>query len=603
VSCLKKRTTRIHSTSLNLSSVDFQSELMTYFLQTCINVGVPTLAFIILIAFAAKMFRSRNDGDGMPSTFDGTAPVEEIYSDLFGETPSPVFPIFRRPPKKSLRNIGIPQETYIKVTKYNKKLNSYDYSLTSAIESKANAARLYRSQTIGDALKKVLPTSLEVTSSQRNELLQLEGDFLKAGGQILSEMQIIQKELAKNTIKRTMQKMDVKVGELDPEHDDKVIDVNVTVNVTRTNFWKKLPMMDANKRLEVDYLSELEKLNTDITRLELDFMKTIILCSGPEYANGVRAVMLGNIEGGNGVGPGSLLKFIQTSRPLESLLKESSSPKRLFFTAFPGDVTASQVAQLREEVTAIVRAAKPGDEALLVLQSGGGTVTGYGLGAAQLRRFKDAGMRLTICVEQVAASGGYLMSCVADKIIASPFAVLGSIGVITDIPNFYERLKQEGVEFQTITAGKYKRTLTPTKKPVKEDAEKTKKDLENILVLFKDFVKQNRPSIDIDSVATGETWFGDDALQKGLCDEIKTKDDVLLEYVDKGYDVFEVRYEPPIESPLLRLAPATKNSSWIRRGISWLISVVAEEMNENPKAYSYMMKDSFSANERIRIQD
>jgi len=120
-------------------------------------------------------------------------------------------------------------------------------------------------------------------------------------------------------------------------------------------------------------------------------------------------------------------------------------------TRFPGDATASQVANLREEATAIIRSAKPNDEVLVILQTGGGTVTGYGLAAAQLLRFKDAGLKLTIAVEQVAASGGYMMCCVADRIVASPFAVLGSIGVISDIPNVYDRLKKEGIEFQTVT--------------------------------------------------------------------------------------------------------------------------------------------------------
>jgi hypothetical protein len=140
--------------------------------------------------------------------------------------------------------------------------------------------------------------------------------------------------------------------------------------------------------------------------------------------------------------------------------------KHVFVLNFFGDVRASQAEQLREEVTGLLRSAKKerGDEVVLRLNTGGGTVTGYGLAAAQLMRIKDAGLKLTICVEQVAASGGYMMACVADEIVASPFAVLGSIGVISEQPNVYERLQREGIEFQTVTAGKFKRTLTPTKK-------------------------------------------------------------------------------------------------------------------------------------------
>merc|ERR1712087_740021 len=191
-------------------------------------------------------------------------------------------------------------------------------------------------------------------------------------------------------------------------------------------------------------------------------------------------------------------------RPLSALLcTNSDRRKSLFVMKFPGDVTASQLNELREEVTAIIRNAKPGDEALVVLQSGGGTVTGYGLAAGQLVRLKEKGLRLTIAVEQVAASGGYMMSCVADKIIASPFAVIGSIGVISEVPNVYERLKEEGIQFQTVTAGKFKRTLTPTKKITKDDIAKSKEDIEEIFRLFKGWVEQNQPQLNIDEVATG----------------------------------------------------------------------------------------------------
>jgi ClpP class serine protease len=185
-----------------------------------------------------------------------------------------------------------------------------------------------------------------------------------------------------------------------------------------------------------------------------------------------------------------------------------------------------------------VRQAKPGDEAVVILQTGGGTVTGYGLAAAQLLRFKVAGLKLTVAVEQVAASGGYMMCCVADRIVASPFAVLGSIGVISDIPNVYERLKKEGIEFQTVTAGKYKRTLTPTKKVTQEDFIKSTADVENIFVLFRNFVGQNRPQLDMEKIATGETWFGTDAMERVLlCDE------TCPYFVD--HDVYGA-YAPPV---------------------------------------------------------
>ena len=220
--------------------------------------------------------------------------------------------------------------------------------------------------------------------------------------------------------------------------------------------------------------------------------------------------------------------------------------KHVFVLNFFGDVQASQAASLREEVTAVLRQAKKrrGDEVVLVLNTGGGTVTGYGLAAAQLTRLRDADIKLTVCVEQVAASGGYMMACCADRLVASPFAVLGSIGVISEIPNLYERLKKEGIEFQTVTAGKFKRTLTPTKKIDPKDVEKSKADIEDVLVLFKSFVASQRPSLDIDTVATGETWFGADALKRGLCDELRTTDDVLLDMLSAGAEIFSVKYKP-----------------------------------------------------------
>ena len=228
---------------------------------------------------------------------------------------------------------------------------------------------------------------------------------------------------------------------------------------------------------------------------------------------------------------------------------------RAFVLNFEGDTQPAQTAALREEVTAIVHSADAanGDRVILRLISGGGSVTGYGLAMAQLLRIKDAGLHLTICVEEVAASGGYMMACVADTIVASPFAVLGSIGVITQIPNVYERLRKEGVEFQTVTAGEYKRTLTPFKKIDQKDVEKTTEEISEIFKLFKTFVGKQRPQLDIDAIATGETWFGEDAIEKHLADALQTYDDLLLELHTSGVEIFSVAFEDPDVSPLVKL--------------------------------------------------
>merc|ERR1712086_1237389 len=309
-------------------------------------------------------------------------------------------------------------------------------------------------------------------------------------------------------------------------------------------------------------------------------------------------------------GTGSLLSSIE-ERPLSALLKagtDDNHKKTVFVMNFPGDVQASQLNELREEVTGVIRNARPGDEALVILQSGGGTVTGYGLAAGQLVRLREKGLKLTIAVEQIAASGGYMMSCVADRIVASPFAVIGSIGVISEVPNVYERLKEEGIKFQTVTAGEFKRTLTPTKKITKEDLAKSEEDIAEIFNLFKGWVAQNRPSLNIDEVATGETWFGPAALEKGLCDEIKTVDDVILDFIDEGCNLFEVKYDPPPEIPNTLAAlfaaedqiPRTGggDNSIGRKAIRWLVRSFAEEvkvattsMGDTPLEQKYMAID------------
>lgn len=223
---------------------------------------------------------------------------------------------------------------------------------------------------------------------------------------------------------------------------------------------------------------------------------------------------------------------------------EDSAPRRVWVLKFQGgrnDVTASGVQLLREEITATILAADPArDEVVLKLDSPGGTVTGYGLAGAQLMRLRDAGLRLTVAIDQVAASGGYLMACTADRIVCSPFAVIGSIGVVQELPIVFERLQREGINFETTTAGKYKRTLTPFKQPTEEDRKKNKEDIEDVLRVFKDFVRASRPSVDIEAVATGETWIGPLAKERGLVDELKTSDGLLLEHVRGGRQVLMV---------------------------------------------------------------
>ncbi len=220
------------------------------------------------------------------------------------------------------------------------------------------------------------------------------------------------------------------------------------------------------------------------------------------------------------------------------------SHQRLFVVEFNGDIKASAVTNLREEISAILTVAGKGDEVLLRLESPGGMVHGYGLAASQLQRIKDHNIPLTVAVDKVAASGGYMMAAVADKIIAAPFAIIGSIGVIAQLPNFNRVLKKLDVDYEQHTAGEYKRTLTIFGENTDKDREKFREELEDTHLLFKQFVKENRPTLDVDAVATGEHWYGQRAIEKGLIDDIKTSDDLILEaFSDK--EVFAVTYEIP----------------------------------------------------------
>lgn len=215
---------------------------------------------------------------------------------------------------------------------------------------------------------------------------------------------------------------------------------------------------------------------------------------------------------------------------------------RVFVLDFDGDLQASPVASLREEISALLQVARNGDEVVLRLESEGGVVHGYGLAASQLRRIRDADVRLTVAVDKVAASGGYLMACVADRILAAPFAVLGSIGVVGQLPNFNRLLKKHDIDFELHTAGEHKRTLTLFGENTAAGRERFRETLEDAHALFKDFIRQNRPQVDLAQVATGDHWFGTRALALKLVDELKTSDDYLLER-SKACDLYELRYK------------------------------------------------------------
>ena len=221
--------------------------------------------------------------------------------------------------------------------------------------------------------------------------------------------------------------------------------------------------------------------------------------------------------------------------------QQDSQQPRLFVLDFIGGMEAKEVAALSREITAVIALAQAGDKVLLRLESGGGTVNGYGLGAAQLQRLRDADLELAVCVDRVAASGGYMMACVAQQLIAAPFAIVGSIGVVAQMPNFNRWLKKHDIDFEQVTAGDYKRTLTLFGENTKAGRDKFKHDLEAIHQQFKAHISHYRPQLDIEQVATGEFWTAQQALALGLLDTLQTSDAWLLEQA-QNYQVFGLHY-------------------------------------------------------------
>ena len=228
-------------------------------------------------------------------------------------------------------------------------------------------------------------------------------------------------------------------------------------------------------------------------------------------------------------------------KTLKAQQKAGEAVQRVYVLDFTGDIKASATQGLRQEITALLALARPEDEVVVRLESGGGLVHSYGLASSQLARIREAGVPLTVCVDKVAASGGYMMACIGHKIIAAPFAVLGSIGVVAQVPNVHRLLKKNDIDVELLTAGEYKRTLTMLGENTEKGREKFQEDLDQTHALFKDYVARYRPQLDIESVATGEVWLGIAAQQKGLVDELKTSDQYLMERAQHA-ELFHLRY-------------------------------------------------------------
>ena len=247
-----------------------------------------------------------------------------------------------------------------------------------------------------------------------------------------------------------------------------------------------------------------------------------------------------------------------------------ASRPRSFVIDFKGDLKASAVSSLREEVSAVLDVATPDDEVIVRLENPGGIVHEHGLAASQLARVREHDIPLVVCVDKVAASGGYLMACVASKIYAAPFAILGSIGVLAQLPNFNRLLDSHGIDFEQISAGKYKRTVTMFGKNTDEDRAKLKEELEDVHTLFKAAVGRYRAELDLEAIATGEHWYGTRALELGLADEILTSDELLLQRASER-DLYHVSYKikQPLQKRIMSNIDGTLEkvdaASWRRR--------------------------------------
>lgn len=266
----------------------------------------------------------------------------------------------------------------------------------------------------------------------------------------------------------------------------------------------------------------------------------------------------------------------EVSEQIEAVAKEVANDGRVFVIDFDGDVEAKTDGNLSEEIEALLSVARSGeDEVVVNLKSPGGYVHSYGIAAEHLKRLKEAGLKLTVCVDEIAASGGYMMACVADKIVAAPFSTIGSIGVVAGVPNVNGLLKKHGVEYEDFTAGEYKRTVTTMGEITEEGRAKFQKDLETIHEAFKAHVKEHRDHVDVASIATGESWLGRQALEKGLVDEIGTSGRLIAKLMAKR-DVYQVRYKRKKEL-------SSQLSRFLVKTASGTIGGVQQSLKHQPK--------------------
>lgn len=299
----------------------------------------------------------------------------------------------------------------------------------------------------------------------------------------------------------------------------------------------------------VEYLIFLLKVFTIALAITLPLLLIIGSTKGKSQPKGTLSIInlsdkfeeMGNAIKGSLMNAKELKKF---NKDLSKDKKKKDKAERedtVFVLNFNGDIQASEVEKLKQEINAILLSDSDCKEVVLRVESGGGSAYAYGLCAAELKRLVDNDINLTVCIDKVAASGGYLMSCVASKIISAPWAIVGSIGVIAQLPNFHRLLQKNSIDFEMHTAGAFKRTLTTLGENTEEGRQKFKSDLEDLHIIFKNFVKEQRPQVDTDIVATGEVWQGEEAVKVGLVDSLETSDNYLVN-LSKEAKLFEIEF-------------------------------------------------------------
>ena len=299
----------------------------------------------------------------------------------------------------------------------------------------------------------------------------------------------------------------------------------------------------------VDYLIFLLKVFTIALAITLPLLIIIGSSKNKSQPKGKLSITnlsdkfedMGNALKGSLMNPKELKKFNKDLSKDKKKKNKTENEETVFVLNFNGDIQASEVEKLKQEVNSILLSESECKEVVLKVESGGGSAYAYGLCAAELKRLVDNEISLTVCIDKVAASGGYLMSCVATKIIAAPWAIVGSIGVIAQLPNFHRLLKKNSIDFEMHTAGAFKRTLTTLGENTEEGREKFKSELEDLHLIFKNFVKEQRPQVDTEVVATGEVWQGEEAVKVGLVDSLETSDNYLVN-LSKEAKLFEIEF-------------------------------------------------------------